>query len=111
MNETALTAIKSGSITFINGEPAIVADEIPNKEAIGLAQTPTQAPLLQQDNKMGAVDVIPPVMLVQIDFLFFIILVLKVFRKGKMMLEDKSAYLIAPCGIILLPLVLIYEFF
>jgi hypothetical protein len=50
----------------------MVADDTPNKEAIGLAHTPTQAPLLQQDNKIGAADVKPPVMLVQIDFFDFI---------------------------------------
>ncbi len=46
----------------------MLADDTPNKEAIGLAHTPTQAPLLQHDNKIGATEVKPPVMLVQIDF-------------------------------------------
>ena len=66
-------AINSGSKALTKGELAIVADETPNKEAMGLAHTPTQAPLLQQDNKIGAAEVNPPVMLVQIDFLGFII--------------------------------------
>ena len=44
---------------------------MPNKEAKGLAQTPMQAPLLQQESKIGAVEVIPPVMLVQIVFFCF----------------------------------------
>jgi hypothetical protein len=46
----------------------MVADDTPIKEAMGLAHTPTQAPLLQHDNKIGAAEVKPPVMLVQIDF-------------------------------------------
>ena len=50
----------------------MVADDTPNREAIGLAHTPTQAPLLQHDNKIGAAEVKPPVMLVQIDFFDFI---------------------------------------
>lgn len=62
-------AINKGSKALTNGELAIVADETPNREAIGLAHTPTQAPLLQQDNNIGAAEVKPPVMLVQIDFL------------------------------------------
>jgi hypothetical protein len=48
----------------------MVADETPNKEATGLAHTPTHAPLLQHDNKIGAADVKPPVIVVQIVFLF-----------------------------------------
>lgn len=51
----------------------MVAEDTPNIEAMGLAQTPIQAPLLQQDNKMGAADVRPPVMLVQKDFFAFIL--------------------------------------
>jgi hypothetical protein len=50
-----------------------VAVETPNSDAMGLAQTPTQAPLLQQDNKIGAAEVNPPVILVRIDFLGFIV--------------------------------------
>jgi hypothetical protein len=55
------------------GELAKVADDTPNKEAIGLAHTPTQAPLLQHDNKIGVAEVSPPVMDVQIVFLDFIL--------------------------------------
>jgi hypothetical protein len=50
----------------------MVADETPNKEATGLAHTPTHAPLLQHDNKIGAADVKPSVIVVQIVFLVFI---------------------------------------
>lgn len=60
-----------GSNTPTQGEPAIAAEETPNKEATGLAQTPTQAPLLQQANNMGAAEVRPPVILAKIDFLVF----------------------------------------
>ena len=72
VNDTALIAISKGSKALTRGELAIVADETPNKEAIGLAQTPTHAPLLQQDKRIGAADVNPPVILVQIVFLGFI---------------------------------------
>ena len=46
----------------------MLAELIPKSDATGLVQTPTQAPLLQQDNKTGAADVNPPVMELQIDF-------------------------------------------
>ena len=72
MNETALSAIKTGSTILIQGELAMAAEETPNSEAMGLAQTPTHAPLLQQANKMGAADVKLPVIEVQIVFLVFI---------------------------------------
>ncbi len=72
VKETALTAINIGSSAETIGELAKVADEMPNNEATGLAQTPIQAPLLQQDNKMGAAEVKPPVSVVQIDRLAFI---------------------------------------
>lgn len=71
VNDTALMAINKGSRAFIIGDPAIDAVDIPNMEAIGLAQTPIQAPLLQQDNKIGAAEVMPPVTLVKIDFFDF----------------------------------------
>ena len=61
-------AINNGSKALTSGELAMVADDTPNREAIGLAHTPTQAPLLQHDNKIGAAEVKPPVMLVQIVF-------------------------------------------
>lgn len=68
VNETALIAINSGSNALINGELAMLAELIPNSDATGLAQTPTQAPLLQHDNKTGAAEVNPPVKVLQIDF-------------------------------------------
>lgn len=68
VNDTALTAISKGSNALTKGELAMVADDTPNKEAMGLAQTPTHAPLLQHDNKIGAIEVKPPVIVVQIDF-------------------------------------------
>ena len=61
VNETALNAIRMGSITDIIGELAIVADEMPKIDATGLTQTPTQAPLLQAENRIGAIDVRLPV--------------------------------------------------
>lgn len=73
MNETALIAISNGSRALTKGELAIVAEETPNNDAIGLAQTPTQAPLLQQDNNIGKAEVTPPVMVVHIDFFSFIL--------------------------------------
>ncbi len=72
VNETALIAINSGSNTFMTGELAIVAEETPNSDATGLAQTPTQAPLLQQANKTGAEEVNPPVIVVQMVLFAFI---------------------------------------
>ncbi len=72
VNETALIAINKGSIAPNTGELAIVAEETPNNDATGLAQTPTQAPLLQQASKIGAVEVNPPVMVVQIVLFSFI---------------------------------------
>ena len=68
VKETAQMAISKGSKAFTIGEAATVAEEIPNKEATGLTHTPTQAPLLQTENKTGMNEVIPPVMLVQNDF-------------------------------------------
>lgn len=68
VNETALAAIKMGSIIPIHGELARVAEDIPKSEAIGLAHTPTHAPLLQQAKRMGAAEVKLPVMDVQIVF-------------------------------------------
>jgi len=63
-----------GSRALTNGELAIVAEDTPNNDAIGLAQTPTHAPLLQQDSSTGAADDSPPVIVVQIDFFCFIII-------------------------------------
>ena len=77
-NETALIAINKGSSAFTNGELAIVAEDTPNSDAIGLAQTPTHAPLLQHDNKIGAAEVSPPVSVVQIDFLLSIKIIFRV---------------------------------
>lgn len=67
-------AINTGSSVLMSGELASVAEDTPNSEATGLAQTPTHAPLLQQDSKIGAADVNPPVMDAQNDFLAFIML-------------------------------------
>lgn len=72
VKDTALTAINMGSSAETIGELANVADEIPNKEATGLAHTPMHAPLLQHDNRIGAAEVNPPVSVVQIDRLAFI---------------------------------------
>ncbi len=72
VKEAALIAISNGSIALIIGELAIVAEETPNNDATGLAQTPTQAPLLQHANKIGADEVNPPVMVVQMVLFAFI---------------------------------------
>ena len=98
VNETALIAINNGSKALTNGELAIVADDTPNKDAIGLAHTPTQAPLLQHDNKIGAAEVNPPVMLVQIDFLFSMInfLVLRYSKKQQPTLPLKLEQVYKP---------------
>ncbi len=66
-------AINNGSNALINGELASVAEDTPNSEAIGLAHTLTQAPLLQHDNKIGAAEVSPPVIDAQNDFFAFIL--------------------------------------
>lgn len=65
-------AINNGSIALTIGEAAIVADETPNKEATGLTHTPTQAPPLHTENKIGTMDANPPVIVVQIVFFSFI---------------------------------------
>lgn len=69
VKETALNAIKTGSIAAVIGEAAIVAEEIPNKEAMGLTQTPTQAPPLQAEKRIGRIELRLPVIVVQIVFL------------------------------------------
>lgn len=73
VNETALSAINKGSKAITQGELANVAEDTPNNDAMGEAQTPIHAPLLQHESKTGAADVRPPVMLVQIDFLLSIL--------------------------------------
>jgi hypothetical protein len=50
------------------GDAATVADEMPKSDATGLTHTPTQAPPLHTENKMGAAEARPPVMVVQNDF-------------------------------------------
>ena len=73
VKDTALMAIRIGSNTFINGEASIVAVDIPNKEVIGLAHTPMQAPFLQQENKIGNTELKLPVSVSQSDFNLFIL--------------------------------------
>lgn len=73
VKETAQRAINKGSSALTNGEAAMVAEEIPNNEAIGLTHTPTQAPPLQTENKMGATELSPPIKVVQIDFFAFML--------------------------------------
>lgn len=51
------------------GELAMVADEIPKIEATGLTQTPTHAPLLQAENRIGAIELRLPVIDDKIGFL------------------------------------------
>ncbi len=73
VKETALNAIKIGSMTLISGDVANPAVEIPNNEATGLAQTPTQAPLLQQANSKGMMELTLPVIDNQIDLSLFML--------------------------------------
>lgn len=72
VKDTALIAMSKGSSALTNGELARAEEETPNNEANGLAQTPMQAPLLQQESKIGTAELIPPPKLVQIDFFDFI---------------------------------------
>ena len=67
-------AINKGSSTPKSGDEAMAAVDTPNSEARGLAHKPTQAPLLQHTNRIGAAEEMPPVILANIDFLVFIIL-------------------------------------
>lgn len=76
VKDTALIAINKGSKALISGELASVAEDTPNNEAIGLAQTPIQAPLLQHDNNTGAAEVMPPVIVAQNDFFAFIVVLI-----------------------------------
>jgi hypothetical protein len=55
------------------GELAIVAAEMPKREATGLTQTPMQAPLLQQAKNKGMMALTLPVIDAQIDLSLFII--------------------------------------
>ena len=61
-------------------ELAVVAVEIPKREATGLAQTPTQAPLLQQAKNKGNRELTLPMSDVQIDFSLFIIKILYISK-------------------------------
>lgn len=70
--------MSKGSNTPNQGEFARPAVEIPNKEVIGLAQTPTQAPLLQQANKRGMAELKLPVIELHTDFILFILFKLKI---------------------------------
>lgn len=67
-------AINNGSSALTIGEAATVAEEMPNNEATGLTQTPTQAPPLHTENRIGAADARPPVIVVQKDFFPSIVL-------------------------------------
>jgi hypothetical protein len=47
---------------------------MPKSEVIGLAQIPTHAPLLQHAKNSGTIELVLPVMVVQIVFTFAIVL-------------------------------------
>lgn len=79
VKDTALNAIKMGSNVDTIGELAIVADETPKSEATGLTHTPTQAPLLQAEKRIGTTEVILPVIEDAIDFFPVIILFVFLF--------------------------------
>lgn len=85
MNETALNAMSMGSIAFSIGELAILAVEIPNNDAIGLAQTPTQAPLLQHAKNNGIIELKLPVIEVQTDFNLFILFQINNSKNSKVL--------------------------
>jgi hypothetical protein len=59
-------------MALIKGDAAIVAEDIPNKDATGLRQTPAQAPPLQHERRIGAADESPPVIVVHNEFFDFI---------------------------------------
>jgi hypothetical protein len=73
VNETALNAISKGSNMLNQGEVAKPAVEIPKSDATGLAHTPTHAPLLQQAKNNGMMELMLPVIVVQIDFNLFML--------------------------------------
>jgi len=58
------------------GDAINPAVEIPNSDATGLAQTPMQAPLLQKAKKRGIIELMLPVMDVQMDFILFIVMLI-----------------------------------
>ena len=63
-----------GNMDCINGEAMRLALEIPSKEAIGLTQIAPQAPLLQTVKNKGIIELILPDKVVQMDLIFFILL-------------------------------------
>ena len=74
VNDTALMAMSKGSKACTMGEAIKLAEEMPKSEATGLAQTPTQAPLLQHAKNRGMMELMLPVIDVQIDLSLFIML-------------------------------------
>mgnify|MGYP003450244067 FL=1 len=70
---TALITNNNGNNDFINGEAVKLAVETPNIDAIGLIQTAVQAPLLQTAKNNGIDALTLPVMVVQMDFILFIL--------------------------------------
>lgn len=73
VNDTALMAINKGSKALTHGDDASVAEEMPNSEATGLTHTPTQAPPLHTENKIGTTDASAPVIEAQKVFFVFIL--------------------------------------
>lgn len=73
MNDTELKASSNGTIALKSGDAVKLALDIPNNDATGLAQTPTQAPVLQHAKNRGMIELILPLKVVQIDFNFFIL--------------------------------------
>jgi hypothetical protein len=65
-------AISSGNRDCISGDAIMLALDMPNSEATGLAQATVQAPDLHTAKNNGIIELILPVMVVQIDFNSFI---------------------------------------
>ena len=81
VKETALMAMSNGSSALTKGELARADEETPNNEASGLAQTPIQAPPLQQESNIGSAELKPPPKLVHI--VFFVLILMFSFKNFK----------------------------
>jgi hypothetical protein len=73
VNATVLITNNNGNKDFIKGDAVKLALEIPKMDAIGLTQTAVQAPLLQTAKNNGMDALTLPVMVVQMDFILFIL--------------------------------------
>lgn len=65
--------MSKGTNAVNKGEAVKLALEIPKRDATGLAQTPTHAPLLQQAKNKGTIELKLPEIVVHNDFNLFIL--------------------------------------